>query len=294
MISAATENTTTPSESGIEGTRVTFWRYSPGFTFLVFYKLVNADRTPTDLLKSGRPKSQLASQEADGAPPTTLLGWGEGAGLRSEDYDDPAENNSGRDDLDNQEGIDYVVRIEKGKARKRSRRVSKGSGTPGQNQIGDRGGSGSRGHRRGCQHVQHLIRSRSLIANQGSSEYDTEADTLHLRLHNPGADRRSSLHDNLRRAHAGNSVRGSSHHPTGSGLGGSRRDADHACSYAKPDRYRAHVGRHAAAATQTAPLQAYLDEPFHEGRRPRSIAGLYPTKIRRGLRHRGCRDHGLL
>ncbi|KAL8890224.1 MAG: hypothetical protein Q9215_002608 [Flavoplaca cf. flavocitrina] len=90
----------------------------------VFYKLINVDRTPTDLLKCGRAKLQLASQEADGASPTTLLGGAEGAGLRFEDYDDLADNNSGRDDVDDEEGIDYADRIGKAKARKKSRQTA--------------------------------------------------------------------------------------------------------------------------------------------------------------------------
>ncbi|KAL8833505.1 MAG: hypothetical protein Q9176_007955 [Flavoplaca citrina] len=118
----AMENSTKSSESGIKDKRVTLWKYSLGFTFLVFYKIINVDRTLTDLLKSGRAKLQLVSQEADGAPPTTLLG-GKGAGLRSEDYDNPADNNSGRDDVDDKEGINYADRIGKGKARKNSRQI---------------------------------------------------------------------------------------------------------------------------------------------------------------------------
>ena len=122
MISAATENSTKPSESGTEDKRVTMWKYSLGFTFLVLYKLINVDRTPTDLLKSGRAKLQLASQEADRAPPTTLLGGGDCAGLRSENYGDLADNNCGRN-VDDKEGIDYADRIRKGKAHKKCRQT---------------------------------------------------------------------------------------------------------------------------------------------------------------------------
>ncbi|KAL9629067.1 MAG: hypothetical protein Q9204_005490, partial [Flavoplaca sp. TL-2023a] len=59
----------------------------------------------------------VGPQKADGAPPTSLLGRGKGAGLWSEDYDDLAENNSEHDDGDDKEGIDYADRIRTGKAR---------------------------------------------------------------------------------------------------------------------------------------------------------------------------------